>query len=128
MTLKSIIDECMKKSADPRFPGLGKNPKVGFAMGVLLGALGVGLYLRSVRDGVLSFATCWLLGCLWESWITCLICWLLCGCWVTMRIRASTERYEASRSESSGGTAPDDSSEEPDASAPVCGSATPSGV
>lgn len=128
MTLRSIVDECVKKSADPRFPGLGKDPKVGFAMGVLLGAVGVGLYLRSVRDGVLSFATCWLLGCLWDSWITYLICWVLCGCWVKMRIRASTECYEASRRKSSGGTAPHDASGEPDVSAPPRGSATPSGV
>ena len=35
MTLRSIIDECRKKSADPRFPGLGKDKQVGFAIGVL---------------------------------------------------------------------------------------------
>src|SRR5689334_6593504 len=56
MTWRSIIDECTKKSADPRYPGSGKNPGVGFAIGVLFGAIGVGLYLRSLKEGLLSFA------------------------------------------------------------------------
>lgn len=107
MTVRSIMDECRKKSADPRFPGSGKDPRVGFAVGLLLGALGVGLYLRSLKDGLLSFAACYMVGTILDCWAVHPICWLLCGCWVTMRIKASNQRYAATQDADSSGSTGD---------------------
>ena len=59
------------------------------------GAIGVGLYLRSLVDGLLCFAACLILGIFWDSWATTILCWVLSGCWVRMRISQSTQRYEA---------------------------------
>lgn len=100
MTFKAIMDECWKKSADPRFPGLGKDPKLGLLLGVTLGAIGVGIYLRSWVDGLLALLGCTLLSMFSDSIVMTPLCWALWGCWVMGRIKLSTRRYQTLKSAS----------------------------
>ncbi|MGH7242386.1 MAG: hypothetical protein ACREJD_03090 [Phycisphaerales bacterium] len=48
--------EMAKKFTNPQAPGKGRNPYLALLMGLLLGPIGIGMYLRSVAQFAWCFA------------------------------------------------------------------------
>ncbi len=82
------VGQVFKRAKDMPAVGKGKNPMVGFIMGFAFGPLGVGLYLGSFADFVLSL-TMVLLGAFVTAGVGAPAFWALCGFWAYTRIRNS---------------------------------------
>jgi hypothetical protein len=70
--------------------GHGKNPIIGFAMGFLFGPFGVGLYLKSVGDFVITLGIV-LAGSALTVGVVAPLLWMLCGAWAFVRISNSNQ-------------------------------------
>jgi len=85
-----IVGKAFKESKHMAPVGQGRNPLVGFAMGFLLGPLGVGLVLKSPADFFITL-TLVILGSLATVGVAAPVLWCLCGAWAYVRIRNSQE-------------------------------------
>lgn len=83
-----LVKHAFTESKDLAPVGTGKNALVGFAAGFLFGPIGVGLYLGSMTDFILSLAMV-LLGAIMTAGLAAPIFWCLCGAWAYTRIRNS---------------------------------------
>ena len=70
--------------------GEGKNAMVGFMAGFAFGPIGVGLYLRSVSDFVMTLGMV-LIGTFMTAGVGAPLFWVLCGAWAFVRIRNSNK-------------------------------------
>ncbi len=82
------VGTAFKQSKSMTPVGIGKNPLVGFAMGFLFGPFGVGLYLKSVGDFVITLCIV-LAGTFLTVGVAAPILWVLCGAWAFVRISNS---------------------------------------
>lgn len=82
------VGTAFKQSKSMTPVGIGKNPLVGFAMGFLFGPFGVGLYLKSVGDFVITLCIV-LAGTFLTVGVAAPILWVLCGVWAFVRISNS---------------------------------------
>lgn len=92
MRAKQMIERA-KGWIAPKYPGYGKEAMVGFASGLILGAIGVGIFLRSLFDG---FAVAMIVGTLvtmWDSPLVFVAGSLFSAAWCTARVYLDTWRY-----------------------------------
>ncbi|QYU69343.1 hypothetical protein J4558_04145 [Leptolyngbya sp. 15MV] len=66
--------------------GVKRTPLVGFALGTLCGPIGVGVFLWSITDFILSFALCTALGA-WDCPYYVVVGWICCGIWNVVRMK-----------------------------------------
>lgn len=70
----------------PSHPGRGKKPWLAFALGFLLGPIGIGLYLRSLMDALLLLCIDLVLFAIGGNDIAPIM-WLVGGLWGFLRVR-----------------------------------------
>ena len=87
----NLVQHAFKESKNMAPVGKGKTPLVGFMAGFLFGPIGVGVYLGSMPDFVMSLGMV-IVGTLMTVTVGAPFFWVLCGVWAYMRIRHSNSQ------------------------------------
>jgi hypothetical protein len=90
-SLKSSATNWMK----PPIGGYRNSRAAGFLVGFAFGPAGVGIFLRSIPDFVLSLVMCLIVICLVDAYAAP-ICWMATGIWVVARMKRCLPQSAAS--------------------------------
>ncbi len=83
-----ILHHSFRHAKDLKPVGPGKNPTTAFCMGFAFGPFGVGLYLRSWIDFLITFALV-VAGAAMTAGLGAPVFWVMCGAWAAMRVSQS---------------------------------------
>ncbi|MGH7243431.1 MAG: hypothetical protein ACREJD_08455 [Phycisphaerales bacterium] len=83
-----LVRHAFKESKNMNPVGAGKNAFVAFFAGFLFGPIGVGIYLGSFVDFILSLGMV-IAGSIMTAGIGAPVFWALCGAWAAARVRNS---------------------------------------
>lgn len=83
-----VVSHAFREAKHMPGVGAGKSAVVAFFAGFLLGPLGVGLYLRSLGDFVVTLGLV-VVGSMLTVGVGAPVFWALCGAWAAYRVSSS---------------------------------------
>lgn len=82
------VRHAFEHSKSMRPVAAGKSPILGFLIGFALGPVGVGLYLKSMPDFLITLALV-VVGSMLSAGLGAPVFWMLCGAWAAVRVNQS---------------------------------------